>query len=142
MTVVPAGAILRDLIFVGQGLSGAYWALSNTRNSIVLHAMELAHTVPVDSRTIRLHVIGYVDDKIITPVGGNRRTRHGPIERHAGAFVSVLVANTFFRRQPYLHSIAGVGKGGVVVRINFILIPTASGIGCVLARLEGLLKRP
>ena len=133
MTVIPACAVLRDLVSVGQRLSWGDWALRNTRDSIVLNTVELAHTVPVDRGTVRWQVIRYVDDKVITPVGDDRRTRHGPIERHAGAFVSILVADTFLRRQPYLHGVARVGECGVVVRINVILTPTGSRRGRVLA---------
>lgn len=139
--MIPARAVLRGLVSVGQSLSGTDRALRDTGHSIVLNAIELAHTVPVDSGTVRAHVIGYVDDQFIPPVGDNRRARHGPIERHTGAFVSVWVAGTFFRRQPYLYSVAGFGIRCIVIRIGAILTPAASRSGRVWAYLEWLLER-
>lgn len=73
VAVVPGRAVLGDSEVVGLGGTRGDGALSDTWHTIVLTAVELSQTVPVDGSAVGQEVVGDVDFKIVTPVGLSRR---------------------------------------------------------------------
>jgi hypothetical protein len=68
MRVVPRCAKLSGPPFVLSGLSGCNWALSDSRNSVVLASVQLPKTVPVDTGSVVREAVLNIDDYSITPL--------------------------------------------------------------------------
>lgn len=73
VAVVPGRAVLGDGEVVGLGGTRGDGALSDTRHTIVLAAVELPQTVPVDGSAVSQEVVGDVNLKVVTPIGLSRR---------------------------------------------------------------------
>lgn len=81
--------------------------------------------MPMDRSSIALHVVGDVDDEIITPVSDDGWAWDGTIECHAGgSLVSVWAAIMLFGGEPYLDRVACAGDRSVVIRPKIVFPPT------------------
>lgn len=57
VTVVPCTAILSSLKFIRKVFAWCDWTLSDSWNTVHVHAAKLTNTVPVDSCAIERHVV-------------------------------------------------------------------------------------
>lgn len=69
MAVIPGRAVLSDLEVISLGGTRRNGAFGDTRHTVVVTAVELPQTVPVNSSAVSQEVIGDVNLEVITPVG-------------------------------------------------------------------------
>lgn len=93
VTVVPGRAILGDGEVVGLGGTRGDGALSNTRHTIGVAAVELPQTMPVDGSTVGHEVVGHVDLEVVTPVGLSRGTISYPDGRDVHVIYMLTVSS-------------------------------------------------
>lgn len=72
VAVIPGRAILGDGEVVRLGGTRGDGALSNSRHTIVVAAVQLSQTMPVNGSAVGQEVVGDVNLKIVTPVGLHR----------------------------------------------------------------------
>lgn len=84
------------------------------------------------------HVIGDMDDKVITPIGKDRGARNSAVKGHACSKVTVRGALSLPDREPVLPGLSGVGPGGVVIGIETKLPPAFTGSRSVFTTLTRL----
>lgn len=155
MAVIPGGAVLGGLELVRLRATRRDGALSDTRHTVRVGAVELPHAVPMDSSTVGLEVVGDVNLEVVTPVGlgeivsylfmgkvrmcilgithSNRGTRNSPVERHASPLIPIRRAVNGVKSQPVLAGDASVGDLLVVVGVDRVVAPAATRSGTVLA---------
>lgn len=93
---------MSDLELVGKGVSGGDWALSYSWHSIILNRVELTNSMPMDSCSIMLKVVGDMDDEVISPVCDDSRARNCSIKGKNLACVTISSKSGVFNRQPVL----------------------------------------
>lgn len=126
VAVVPACPILSDLEPISHRLPDRNGALSDAWNSVVDVATRLAKTMPVDGGTVRLEVVGNMDDKAVTPVGNYRGAWNRPVDRLTLSSVPVWRTRSFFYRQPVLSRDSRVWCFIVVVCVDGVVPPAVS----------------
>lgn len=77
------------LELVGEGLAGGDRTLGNTRNTIVLSVVQLTNPVPVDRCSVDLHVVGHMNDQIVSPVSDDCWAWRSAIECQNITLVSI-----------------------------------------------------
>lgn len=75
------------------GLSWGNRALSNTWNTIVLVVEVLTDAMPVDGSTIVGHLVGNMNNNIITPISKDRGTRNSAVESKNVFFESLCTVS-------------------------------------------------
>ena len=68
MAVVPARAVLAGQELVGPGRSWGNWALSDTIGTIMLGAVQLTNSVPMNGCAIVRYIVVNDDPEGITPL--------------------------------------------------------------------------
>lgn len=154
VAVVPGRAVLGDGEIVGLGGTRGDGALSNARHTIIVAAVELSQTVPVNGSAVGQEVVGDVNLEIVTPVGLHSgtisyldelvieviyaymklRAGNGSVEGHASPLVSIRGTVNGVKGQPVLPGHARGGEFLVVVGIDGIVTPAAARSGGILAR--------
>lgn len=73
--MIPGRAELGGLEFVLSCLSGSNWAFGNSRNTVMLTAIKLTDTMPMDTGSIVSHVVLDIDNNGVTPFRPDHGTR-------------------------------------------------------------------
>lgn len=134
--VVPGAAVLGGAELVGERLARGDGALGDTRNTIILDGVALVDTVPVDGGAVGLHVVGHVDDEIVTPVGGDQGAGGGAVDGLAVALVTIGVAVILLLDgEPVLPGDSSVRDNFVEVGVYRVFSPALPRVGAVLALL-------
>lgn len=119
--MIPRGGVVRE-----------------SQHTIIKRVIPHMETMPVNSCPVLQHVIGDMDDKVITPIGKDRGTRNSAVKGHACSKVAVRGAVSLLDREPVLPGVSGVGPGGVVIGIETKLSPAFTGSRSVFTTLTRL----
>ena len=75
MAMIPRMAVLSCLEVVGIRVVRSNWTLRYAVHPVSLICVELTNTMPMDSGSIGLKRVGYMDSDVITPTGLNEWSR-------------------------------------------------------------------
>lgn len=116
--VIPRRTILSCLPRVGAGLTWGKSALCHTRNTVVGIGAQLTDTVPMDGSTVVTHVVGNINDNVVTPVALNCWSWNLTVYGQAHAVGTVEVASGVGQDQAIVAGLSSVGPGSRVVAVD------------------------
>ena len=123
--VIPGRAELGGLEFVLSRLSRSNWAFGNSRNTVMLTAIKLTDTMPMDTGSIVSHVVLDIDNNGVTPFRPDRGTRILAVDdlKLPRASCSIRVRSGYVGNLKVVLAVISVYVTGIIEKRTVTVVP-------------------